>query len=283
MGLKYTPPTIVNGEIEVVIEEQDIKSEMEFWENALIMYEIGEGLTMNAVKRFMMNTWNFVTLPDLYYHDEGYFLIRFRTRKDRDDVLKGGPYSVYKKPVLLFEWSPNFNVKEDILRVIPIWVIFPQLPLNLWGDESIGKISSAIGKPVMTDECIARKLRILYARVLIEVDVTRELKSEITVWNPAGGKQIQQVHYEWKPQFCTKCNKVGHMCKEREEIVKKPDETKRSWQNTDKEEWVSVAHGTKGKTPRAGLKAPEVEVACNNGFTALKIGTCFEDGGTGVP
>lgn len=86
---------------------------------------------MNAVKRLMMRTWNFVTLPDLYYHDEGYFFIRFRSRKDIDVVLKGGPYSIYRKPILLYEWTSTFRLQEDVLRVIPIRVIFPQLHLNL--------------------------------------------------------------------------------------------------------------------------------------------------------
>lgn len=35
---------------------------------------------MNAVKQFMTKTWNFVVMPELYYHDDGYFLARFRKR-----------------------------------------------------------------------------------------------------------------------------------------------------------------------------------------------------------
>jgi hypothetical protein len=78
------------------------------------------------------------------------------------------------------------------------------------GEKSIGKIASAIGKPMMTDECTAKKLRVSYARVLIEVDVTIELTNYITIRDPKGNKVLQQVEYEWKPPFCTKCNKVGH-------------------------------------------------------------------------
>lgn len=57
---------VVNGEIEVMIEEEDIVSERKHWENALIMYMMGGELTMNGVKNFKMKVWNFTTLPELY-------------------------------------------------------------------------------------------------------------------------------------------------------------------------------------------------------------------------
>lgn len=48
----------------------------------------------------------------------------------------------------------------------------PPNPSSLLGGESIEEIASAIGKQLMTDECIEKKLRVSYARVLIEMDVT---------------------------------------------------------------------------------------------------------------
>lgn len=92
------------------------------------MYAIGKELSVNADKKFMLNTWNFVRLPDLYYK-EGYFLIRFKNNEDKVAVLMRGSYTIYKKPILLHEWSPKFTLQYDILRVLPIWEMFPQFPL----------------------------------------------------------------------------------------------------------------------------------------------------------
>jgi hypothetical protein len=90
----------------------------------------------------------------------GYFIIRFKSKMDRDAVLLRGPYTIYRKPMFLHKWTLDFTLKDDLLRVLPIWVTFPQLPLIFWGEKSIGKIASAIGKPMMTDECTAKKLRV---------------------------------------------------------------------------------------------------------------------------
>lgn len=127
--ITYTTPLIVNGEIEVVIEEQDVSSESEFWGNTLIMYAWSE-LSMNTVKKFMVNIWNSVTLPELYYNEEGYFRIWFKTKSNREAVLMRGPYTIYKKLMILHKLIPEFRLKEDVLWLLPIWVTFPQLPLT---------------------------------------------------------------------------------------------------------------------------------------------------------
>lgn len=84
----------------------------------------------------------------------------------------------------------------------------------------MGKIVSAIGNPIVTDECTASKLRISYARILVEVDITKELPQEIIVRDKDGNKMKQVVEFEWKPQFCSKCQKIGHKCGETRREVK---------------------------------------------------------------
>lgn len=77
----------MEGEIEVIIKATDVESEVIFWEDTLIMYVIGKGLSMNAVKQYMIKYWNFVHLPEMFYHEEGYFLMKFRQSEDKEMVL----------------------------------------------------------------------------------------------------------------------------------------------------------------------------------------------------
>lgn len=80
----------------MVIESQDLQSEIQFWANALILYAVGDDLSINAIKKFMIKAWMFVTLPDLYYNEEGYFLVRFKSKEERNAVLMRGPYTIFK-------------------------------------------------------------------------------------------------------------------------------------------------------------------------------------------
>lgn len=53
MTVEFGSPKIINGEIKIVIEEVDVAEELELWEHALILFSLGEPLSMNVVMEFM--------------------------------------------------------------------------------------------------------------------------------------------------------------------------------------------------------------------------------------
>lgn len=67
------------------------------------MYAFGEDLSMNVVKNYMQKIWNFVKLHDLFYNDEGYFILRFHSHSDKDEVLIKRPYTLRSIPLLLMK------------------------------------------------------------------------------------------------------------------------------------------------------------------------------------
>ncbi|XP_058770215.1 uncharacterized protein LOC131643883 [Vicia villosa] len=219
MVIYFTAPKIVEGECEVEIEQADIETGVLFWDSSIIIYTLGKSLSMNAVKQFMTKFWSFVKLPDMFFHDEGY--LKFHSDLDKEQVLIKSPCTIHGVPMILREWSVEFDFKRDKLRTLPIWVKLPNLPLRLWGAKSLGKIGSALGNPLFTDECTANKLHVLYARILVEIDITKKLKEFIIIRNNDSKKINQPVEFEWKPKFCEKCQKIGHQClNEKPQVMK---------------------------------------------------------------
>jgi hypothetical protein len=104
LAMEFVAPKRVDGEIVVDIEAADVESEVKFWASSLIMYALGGDLSMGAVKQFMIRHWNFVKLPDMFYNEEGYFILRFHSLKDKDVVLMQRPYTIRNMPMLLREW-----------------------------------------------------------------------------------------------------------------------------------------------------------------------------------
>lgn len=248
--MEYVAPTLVNGEVVIKIEEEDVESELYFWKNALILCVLGADLSMSMLKSYMQRVWNFVHLPDLYYHDEGYFILHFRNHEDMDVVLMKGPYTYRNMPLLLMEWRQDFDIKKDLMRTLPLWVKLPQLPLHLWGATSLNKIGSAIGTPLVTDECTTHKLRVSYARMLVEVDITHKLLEEITITDHEGRQRKQAIEYEWKPKFCDKCQQIGHQCQK--VVQAKIWQPKEKKVNPEQKQEVNLA------TPKQ-IAIPEVE------------------------
>lgn len=66
-----------------------------------------------------------------------------------------------------------------------------------------------------------------FARVLIEMDVARELPKKLKVEDPNGRMFEQAVHYEWAPEYCDKCLQVGHKCHGKEGI--RPPRKQAKW------------------------------------------------------
>lgn len=56
MAVDFIAPTFVNGKAEITIDESDVYEELEFWENSIILFALGQSLSMNAVKKFMEKT-----------------------------------------------------------------------------------------------------------------------------------------------------------------------------------------------------------------------------------
>ncbi|KAK4727179.1 hypothetical protein R3W88_032096 [Solanum pinnatisectum] len=110
--------------------------------------------------------------------------------------------------MIIKPWAHDFNLKEEVLRTIPLWVKLPNLPLNCWTTTTLSKIGSGLGKPLCADACTSNVERISYARLLVEIDVTQQMK--------------EKIKYEWRPMYCTKCCQVGHVCREENLHVEKP-------------------------------------------------------------
>lgn len=64
--------------------------------------------------------------------------------------------------------------------------------------------------------------------MFIEVDVTAELKSSISIRDSNGNKLNQEVEYELRPTYYKICIKMGHKCKEKRQQVNK-DQEKKMW------------------------------------------------------
>lgn len=113
-----------------------------------------------------------------------------------DKVLCSRPHYMMRMLVIMKPWTPEFNFKEEILTIIPLWVKPPNLPFNCWNPIILSKIGKSLGKPLYVDECTTQVSRISLARILVEVDVTRPLPKTIKIHDHKGRMMEQQIWYD---------------------------------------------------------------------------------------
>lgn len=72
------------------------------------------------MEQYVRNVWNFVAAPKVYTHEDGYFIFRFEAVEARDQVLSSGPYSFNNRPFILRNWSIEFSLDAEVMRIIPL-------------------------------------------------------------------------------------------------------------------------------------------------------------------
>ncbi|KAF3616699.1 hypothetical protein FXO37_34987 [Capsicum annuum] len=145
---------------------------------------------------------------------------------EKNEILQNGSYTYNNRPMVLWNWAKDFRFKDEMLRFMPLWVVLPGLPIYYWVEENLNRIASYIGKPICADRLTAEVERILYAWMLIEVDITQELLEEIYIEKHDGTIHTQAIEFEWAPEFYQDYMHMGHTTGKCKEVTKEEEPPK---------------------------------------------------------
>lgn len=57
------------------IEEEDLKEQSNYWQNALIGFVVGDTPYQKSMENFVTNVWRFIDKPQTLGHDVGYYIL----------------------------------------------------------------------------------------------------------------------------------------------------------------------------------------------------------------
>ncbi|KAJ6904042.1 hypothetical protein NC651_021251 [Populus alba x Populus x berolinensis] len=187
----------------------DLDAKCDFWKLCLIGYVAGRSPGYKALQNVIVNSWK--CEASLTMHESGWLIFKFATDADKLSILAGGPYLVYGIPLILRPMPAFFYFSSSDMHTVPIWVKFPNLPLQCWSLKCLSKIASVLGKPVQSDMLTHTMSRLSYARVLVEVNLLSDLPYSIDINLLNDNLLKQQVIYETLPRFCKHCRTLGHL------------------------------------------------------------------------
>ncbi|XP_062075575.1 uncharacterized protein LOC133779657 [Humulus lupulus] len=176
--------------------------------------------------------------------------------------------------------------KENVCKV-PTWIQLTDLDLKYWGERSLFKIVSQLGKPLMVDPITKNREKLNFARLLIEVSINRDFPKLIFLENELAFNVSISVHYEWVLAYCSHCKGMGHKAidyhrkegKKQEWVVKTGEpkaagKEQRKQLVVDDEGFQVVLKGGKHKN-----KGSNIVTVTSNSFQALEKekGECSKD------
>lgn len=103
------------------------------------------------------------------------------------------------------KWRPNFSGEDAKIKSLPVWVRFPDLPVQYFDEEWLRKAGDEMGRTLKVDDTTRATARGRFARVCVEIDMGKPLRANYKM----KGKNYR-LQYEGLHDLCFTCGKYGH-------------------------------------------------------------------------
>ncbi|CAN1750614.1 hypothetical protein LINPERHAP1_LOCUS4098, partial [Linum perenne] len=182
----------------------EVKQFYKPWSKALVVRVLEKSFGYLALRRRLEYLWakgGRIQVSDL---SNDFFLVRFSDADDYHRAALKGPWKMYDYYITVARWSPSFNEEEPI-RTILTWVRLPKLPIHYFNHTAVNRIGNHIEKTVRLDLATSEGARARYARVCVEIDLTKPLLGKYMI-----GDRVFYVEYESIENFCYLCGLYGN-------------------------------------------------------------------------
>ena len=151
----------------------------------------------------MVNQWKMVPLG------RGYYDFLFEQADDLRRVWAAGNIALNPGLLHLSQWTKNFNHYSQKQTHSSIWIRLVELPQEYWREQTLKEIASAVGTPIDLDAPTRNRTFGHYARILVDIDLSKRAYDEILVEHEGFAFKIE-VQYEKRPLFFHHCYVIGH-------------------------------------------------------------------------
>ncbi|XP_061994000.1 uncharacterized protein LOC133711948 [Rosa rugosa] len=143
--------------------------------------------------------WQLIDLPN------DFFVVKFNLEEDMNYVLCGGPWILARQTLIVRKWRPDFDPMNEVIGKMALWVRIYGLPVKYFKDYTIAKIGKVLRDVVKVDQVTIGQARGKFARVCVEIDLSKPLRPFVEVESVA-----YNVIYEGISLICFECGCYGH-------------------------------------------------------------------------
>ncbi|CAN1169987.1 hypothetical protein LINPERHAP2_LOCUS28727 [Linum perenne] len=255
----------------ILFSEDELKRFYRPWSKALVVKVLERSFSFGAVKRRLENLWARNGSIQVSDASNSFFLVRFANSDDYQRAAFQGPWKIYDYYFSVARWSPSFN-EEEPLQTILTWVRLPKLPIHFFNEVAVTRIGNCIGKTVRLDLATSEGARGRYARVCVEIDISKSLLGKYMI-----DDRTYFVEYESLSNICFTCGFYGHKAEccpsvhhpEKQSGLPEAEErVQTSMPTGETGEWMTVQRRSKSKVKKASAPSPNVPITGTR-FVAL--------------
>ncbi|KAI9084670.1 hypothetical protein K1719_033314 [Acacia pycnantha] len=164
-----------------MIDDQERECLCKPFAKSLLVKLLGGSLSLYFLESNLNQIWarkGVIKLGDL---ENDVFVVSFQEWEDYERALTGGPWVISDKYLSVMRWRPGFNPRKEKIDKIAAWVRFPEIEVELFDKKIMYNLSNSIGKVLKLDVHTASRGRNKFARVCIELDLTKPLVAHYMV------------------------------------------------------------------------------------------------------
>ncbi|KAI9117474.1 hypothetical protein K1719_011640 [Acacia pycnantha] len=178
---------------------------MEPFRRTLVVKLLGRQPSYGFMVKKLKQIWERKGNIDVFDLENNFYLVNFQHNDDYMEALTGEPWVIMDAYLNVARWRPKFCPKNEKIESVVAWVRLPDLPAPLFDKKFLLNLGNAIGKAIRLDIHTEQRARGKFARMCVELDLTKPLIPEFNV----EGK-VLSVEYESLGMLCKKCGWVGH-------------------------------------------------------------------------
>ncbi|KAL8139860.1 hypothetical protein V2J09_005881 [Rumex salicifolius] len=180
----------VDGEPEIVIGQEILEAVAGLWKNCMKLRELWRPNGGMYV----------VDLPRCF------FMVCFDVETGYLNALTRGPWKIFGNHILVQARDPYFDPLMDEIVMTPVWVRVSNISMIYYHRMILMRITEGIGKLLRVDMATLKFERGRFAKVCIEVKLSKPLKGSITI------NEVRYfISYEGLNTICSHCGIHGHL------------------------------------------------------------------------
>lgn len=146
----------------------------------------------------------------IFGYSKGIFLIYIPCDVTRQWVLDVGFWNSGNCSFTVTLWSPSIDLSPMKLVHAPIWVLFRNIPPELWSIEGFSTIASGVGIPVHSESSKLRPYSNGVVKLKVVVELAKQRSSSVRVTDKLGNFVSISATYPRLPPLCSSCGQYGH-------------------------------------------------------------------------
>ncbi|CAE6005964.1 unnamed protein product [Arabidopsis arenosa] len=206
-----TPSQHISGVPFVLIPDENIEAAKDEFKDFIFAQFHGNFPEMGRVIGVVNALWA-RNGPRIFVHrtGPGAYLLRVSNPRTRALLLGRHVWNIAGFPMFVAPWSPEFEPDSPPITSATVTAEFRGVPYLFFSKQSLSRIATAVGSPIALAPETERKETFEVAKVLVRVDLTKDLPSKLILGLSSGREYDITVSYPWLPAKCMECNAYGH-------------------------------------------------------------------------